>query len=156
MQGDQVQAVEQVLAELAAGHQLRQVAVGGRRPRARPPRGVVLEPSTSKVRSCSTRSSLTWARVQFADLVEKDGAAVGHLEAALAVLLASVNAPCTWPNISLSKQRGGDAAAFDLHQRAARLRRLLRWMASASSSLPVPLSPVISTEASVVATRPTT
>ena len=34
-------------------------------------------------------------------------------------------------------------------------RRLLRWMASATSSLPVPLSPVISTDASVGATRPT-
>ncbi len=33
-------------------------------------------------------------------------------------------------------------------------RRLLRWIASATSSLPVPLSPVISTEASVGATRP--
>ncbi len=34
------------------------------------------------------------------------------------------------------------------------LRRLLAWIASAASSLPVPLSPVMSTEASVGATRP--
>ena len=66
---------------------------------------------------------------------------------------ASVKAPRTWPNISLSKSDDEMPPRFTLTK--ARLARgLLRWSASATSSLPVPLSPVISTDAWVAATRP--
>ena len=67
---------------------------------------------------------------------------------------ASVNAPRTWPNISLSKSVDEMPPRLTLTNGAWR-RRLLRWMASATSSLPVPLSPVMRTDASVAATRPT-
>ena len=46
-------------------------------------------------------------RIEIADLVEEDRAAVRDLEAALAVARASVNAPRTWPNISLSNSVDG-------------------------------------------------
>ena len=67
--------------------------------------------------------------------------------------LASVKAPRTWPNISDSNSDGVIAPMLILTAgRAA--RGLLRWMASATSSLPVPLSPRISTGALVAATWP--
>ena len=61
---------------------------------------------------------------------------------------ASVKAPRTWPNISLSKSVDEMPPRFTLTNGRVGAR-LLRWSASATSSLPVPLSPVISTEASV-------
>ena len=64
-----------------------------------------------------------------------------------------MKAPRTWPNISLSKSCGGTPPRFTRTKGPAR-RRLLRWIASATTSLPVPLSPVIRTEASVGAMRP--
>ncbi len=66
---------------------------------------------------------------------------------------ASVKAPRTWPNISLSNRVEEMPPRLTLTNGPS-WRRLLRWIASATSSLPVPLSPVISTEASVGATRP--
>ena len=66
---------------------------------------------------------------------------------------ASVNAPRTCPNISLSNSVDGTPPRFTLTN-GLPTRRLLRWIASATSSLPVPLSPVTRTDASVGATRP--
>ena len=48
------------------------------------------------------------------------------------------------------EQRLGHRGAVDRDERARRARRLRWWSARATSSLPVPLSPVISTVASVV------
>ena len=68
---------------------------------------------------------------------------------------ASVKAPFTCPNISLSNRVEEMPPRFTL-TKGCRCRLLLRKRAWAISSLPVPLSPVISTEASVGATRLTT
>ena len=67
-------------------------------------------------------------------------------------LTAPVNAPFTCPNSSLSSSVSEMAAQFTgTKGRVARLE--FTWMARAISSLPVPLSPVISTVTSVGATR---
>ena len=66
---------------------------------------------------------------------------------------ASVKAPFTWPNISLSNSVEEIPPRFTLIY-GAFFRWLLRKIASVISSLPVPLSPVINTEASVGAMRP--
>ena len=67
---------------------------------------------------------------------------------------ASVKAPFLCPNISLSKRLELRPPRLTL-TKGPLLRGELRWMASAMSSLPVPLSPVMSTEAPVGATRVT-
>src|ERR1019366_4846923 len=78
---------------------------------------------------------------QVADFVEEDCAAAGHLEFAGAPL-----------------SRTGEGAAFVAEQLTAtngeRQRADLKWIARATSSLPVPLSPLSRTVASLVTTRP--
>ena len=64
---------------------------------------------------------------------------------------APVKAPLTWPNSSLSKSVGVKAAQFT-GMKGPRRRRPSRWIARATSSFPVPLSPRTSTVASVSAT----
>jgi hypothetical protein len=65
---------------------------------------------------------------------------------------ASVKAPRTWPKSSLSSRLCGTAAQL-IATKGPLCRALIPWMARATSSLPVPLSPVTSTVASVEATR---
>ena len=65
--------------------------------------------------------------------------------------MAPVNAPFSWPKSSDSSS--SSAIALQLIATNGLWRRgLALWIARASSSLPVPLSPVISTRASVPAT----
>ena len=59
--------------------------------------------------------------------------------------------PLTWPKSSLSSRFSLTARCSSPRTNGLSLRRLLWWMARAISSLPVPLSPVISTVALVVA-----
>ena len=66
--------------------------------------------------------------------------------------VAPVNAPRSCPNISLSTRSRGMAAQFTRMNGRSR-RGLARCSAAATSSLPVPDSPVISTRASVGPTR---
>ncbi len=64
---------------------------------------------------------------------------------------APVKAPFTWPNSSDSSSASGIALQFTA-TKGRPARGLARWMAWASSSLPVPLSPRSSTLASERAT----
>ena len=58
--------------------------------------------------------------------------------------IAPVKAPFTWPNRLLSRSSGGRLPEWTVTN--GRLRRgLRRWIAFATSSFPVPLSPVTST-----------
>ena len=67
--------------------------------------------------------------------------------------IAPVNAPFSCPKSSLSSSVSGIAAQL-IATNGRSARRLLLWIARATSSLPVPLSPVISTVESLGATRP--
>ena len=92
------------------------------RARARTASGVV-PPTRSKLRSCSTRSSLALQlQRQVADLVEEQVPAVGQLEAPGACRLAPVNAPRSWPNSSDSDQLLGNRRAVDRDERLRRAR----------------------------------
>ena len=62
-----------------------------------------------------------------------------------------MNAPFSWPKSSLSMSSRGMAAQLTFTNGPS-ARGLRRWMARAMSSLPVPLSPVMSTDALVGAT----
>ncbi len=65
---------------------------------------------------------------------------------------ASVKAPFSWPKSSLSSSASGIAAQL-IATNGPPCRLLRRWMARATISLPVPLSPVMSTVALTGATR---
>ena len=72
----------------------------------------------------------------------------------LCALVAPVKAPLAWPKSSLSMRFSGIDAQF-MGTNALSRRELARCSAWAISSLPVPVSPVMSTEQSVSATRRT-
>ena len=87
-----------------------------------------------------------------ADLVEEEGAAVGELELAdLAASTAPVKAPRSWPNSSLSRSVSGMAPQL-MATKARRAAGSRGGGRCATSSLPVPLSPMISTLERVGAT----
>ena len=60
------------------------------------------------------------------------------------VFFASVNAPRSWPNNSLSMSASGIAEQL-MPMNGWLARALPKWIARAASSLPVPFSPSIST-----------
>ena len=66
---------------------------------------------------------------------------------------ASVKAPFSWPNSSLSSNVSVRAAQLTAMNGSLR-RRLPKWIARATTSLPVPFSPRIRMARSVSATRP--
>jgi hypothetical protein len=104
--------------------------------------------------SCRVRSSLTWIGFrQLADFVEEQRSAVGGVRSGpvRSAHRAGERAPPVTEELGLD-QFGRDGAAIDRDEgRAA--RGLARWMARAISSLPVPLSPSISTGIERTATR---
>ena len=67
------------------------------------------------------------------------------------ICAAPVKAPFSYPKSSLSTRSLGRAAQFSF-SKGPRLRGLARWIARATSSFPEPLSPVMSTFASLRAT----
>ena len=143
---------EQVLAELARGHQLAERPVGrGQEPDVDRPGPGISHGRHLAMLDRPEQLDLDRRR-DVADLVQQHGPPVGQLEQALAVLTAPVNEPRTWPKSSRSISP--ELSAARQTGRKGPLRRVLwRWMARATSSLPVPLSPVISTGTSVGATR---
>ena len=92
---------------------------------------------------------------QLANLVEEHGAAGGRLEHALARDTAPVKAPRSWPNSSLSSRLGGIAPQSTTRNGLSR-RGLPRWIASAETSLPVPVSPSSRMVASLLDALPRT
>ena len=119
VQRDQVDAVEQVLAELAARDLVGERAVRGRddahvdRPRlARAEHlvGAVLE---------DAEQLHLRARVEIADFVEEDRAAVGNLEAAPAIGARVGEGPADVAEHLALEERGRDAAEVHLDERTA-------------------------------------
>ena len=95
---------------------------------------------------------LQW-QADLADLVEEERAAVGLREQTRRHrCTAPVKAPRTWPKSSLSSSVSGSAAQSTATN-GALAARAVAWMARATSSLPVPLSPRTSTVLSPGATR---
>ena len=89
---------------------------------------VLAAPDRRHPPSCRTRSSFAWVmQAHVADLVEEQGAACADSNLPLRSASAPVNAPFTWPNISLSISSPGIAA--QLSSMKARSRRGDRaWM----------------------------
>lgn len=114
-----------------------------------------LSPKTSKVWSCNTRSSFTWQDSSKSPISSKKIVPLFAIsKRPTRSMYASVKAPFLCPNISLSKRLWESPPRFTF-TKASFDRGLFAWIASAISSLPVPLSPVIKTEAFVGAIRET-
>jgi hypothetical protein len=150
VQAQHGQAVEQVGAEAAFADALFQVAVGGADdahvdgdgPRAAHAHHFALFQHAQQPRLQGQR--------HFADFVEEEGAVVGRLEQARMAAPARAREGPFLVAEQLRLQQGlGDGAAIDGDEGrfAPRLRGLSRWMACATSSLPLPVSPWISTVA---------
>ena len=88
---------------------------------------------------------------QFSRLIEKHRSFMGGFKEPGSHLICPVNAPRSWPNNSLSI-RVSDTEAQLMAIKGLCALRLLRWIARATSSLPVPVSPVIRTVVSFGAT----
>ena len=103
------------------------------------------EPSGSNSRSCSTRSSLDCSAGAIVPISSRK-IVPPSASANLPFLFVSapVNAPRTWPNSSDSSRFSGIAAQFTFTSGISRCA-LWKWIARATISLPVPVSPVMST-----------
>ena len=87
------------------------------------------------------------AEVHLGDLVEEQRAAVGEFGRAGAVLRRAGEGAAHMAEDLALHQVFRDGAAIDRDERAVRPGRQWAWIASAQSSLPVPLSPVMNTGA---------
>ncbi|CAM5301317.1 hypothetical protein SSTU70S_02910 [Stutzerimonas stutzeri] len=110
-----------------------------------------LLPSGSIVRCSSTRSRRTCAAGGMLSISSRNS--VPPLECSMRPIrffCAPVNAPASWPNSSLSIMLSGSAPQFTATKLP--LRRLLQSCSRlATASLPLPVSPAISTSTSVSA-----
>ncbi len=103
--------------------------------------------------SWSTRSSLTcMAGLMLPTSSRKSEPPSATRKRPREVLTAPVKAPRTCPKSSLSSRPSGSAPEFTLTKGCPALL-LIRCIALATNSLPVPLSPVTSTVLSVLLTR---
>ena len=153
LHGDDVQAVEQVLAEPALLHHVAQVDVGrGDDAHVHLDRLDAAEPHELALLNHAQQLGLRVER-DVADLVEEDRALVGQLEEALLRIDgAGERALHVSEEVGLEQIRR-QVAGVDRDERACPTRAECRWNARATSSLPVPLSPWMSTVARLGAAR---
>ena len=108
---------------------------------------VLLPPPRAHSRSCSTRSSFAWIGGVTSETSSRNSVPPSAIsKRPVRVRTAPVKAPRSWPKSSDSITPSESAAQLSLTN-ARSLRGLLKWMALATNSLPVPVSPVISTVA---------
>ena len=113
---------------------------------------VSFEPTREKVRSWRKRSSFTCTGIERSPISSRKSVPPFAASARpIRRSRASVNAPFSWPKSSDSTSASGSAAQLrTTNGRSLRCDRL--WIACATSSLPVPLSPRMSTVAPLGAT----
>ena len=115
-----------------------------------------VSPTRRTFSSCSTRSSFTCTALLVSPISSRKSVPPSAAsKSPFLSLTAPVNEPLTCPNSSLSSSVS--VRAPQLIDTSGRARRgLCAWIARATSSLPVPLSPVMSTVLLRPATRPMT
>jgi hypothetical protein len=151
---EHVEPVVEVLPEELLLHHLREVAVGRRDDAG--VHGDLLRAADGTHLALLERAQELHLQRQrhLAHLVEEERAPVGLAKHPDVLLEAPVNEPFSWPKSSLSTRSAGMAPQLTT-TKGPELRSLLVWMARAKSSLPVPLSPVMSTLARLGAERRT-
>ena len=148
-----VDPVEEILAEAPGGHLAREVAVGGRH-EARVD-GDRLAPAHPLDAALLQRPQQLRLHRPSAARRSRRGTACRRSPARSLPMrrsVASVKEPRSWPNSSLSISGSGIAAQL-IATKGPAARGPSSWMARATSSFPVPLSPLISTLARERATR---
>ncbi len=111
-------------------------------------------PTLSNIRSCNTRSNLTCIGIGMSPISSRNRVPPwASSKRPRRAAMAPVKAPFSWPNSSLSSSSAGMAPQL-MGTKGPALRVDSSWMALATTSLPVPDSPRISTLASVSATWP--
>ena len=150
LDADDLETVVEVLAELAGGDGVGQVAVGGRDQADVDLDRLVGAHPDDLAGLERPRSSLTWiARGMSPTSSRNSVPPLACSNQPLRSRSAPVNAPLTWPKSSLSRMFSLSSAQLSGDERLVLALGLLMCRALATSSLPVPLSPVISTEADV-------
>ncbi len=142
-----IDAVVEVLTELAFGDELGEILVGGE-DKARAQRGELAGAEAAELHLLQNAEQLDLGEeAEVADFVEEKRAAAGLLEVAFAGADGAGEGAFLVAEELGFDQGFRDGAAGDGDERRfwARLPRL--WMARAMSSLPVPLSPVTRTAA---------
>ncbi len=149
---DDVDPVEEVLAESLLRHLVLQVAVGrGQDPGVEPDFGVSTDRPDRALLERAQELGLHPGR-HLSDLVEEEGPARGLQEEPQSRLTGIREGPLHVTEELALEEVLRHRRAVDGDERP-RGRALRAWMALATSSLPVPLSPVMSTVVSEVATR---
>ena len=146
---DDAEPVVEVVAEAARADRLDEVDVRGGDDRGRPSAAGALSPTRSKRRSWRTRRSLTWRWSGMSPTSSrKIVPPLAMSKRPTRSRTAPVKAPRTWPKSSLSRSSPGSAPQFTATKGPVQ-RGEFAWSARAMSSLPVPLSPVTRTVASL-------
>ena len=103
--------------------------------------------------SWSVRKSLAWSGAVSSPISSRKQVPPADVSSSpRRAATAPVKAPRSWPNSSDSKSASGSAAQSTTTNGRA-VRALAPWIARATSSLPVPVSPSISTVVSSAAIR---
>ena len=138
---DDVQAVEEILAELALLHHLPQIDVGrGDDAHVDLDRLHAAEPHELALLDHAQQLGLRLER-DVADLVEEDAALVGEVEQPLLRVDGAGERALHVAEERRLEQIGRQVAGVDRDERRDRTRDEFAWIARATSSLPVPLSP---------------
>ncbi len=143
---DHVETEEQILAEVAGGDLLRQIAVG-RRDQPHVDAGVraVRADALDLAGLKEAQEHHLHAGAHLADFVEEDGAVRRHLQQSGFVAIRAGEAAAYVAEELRLEQRIGQAGAVDRDQPARAARALRSWIRRATTSLPTPVSPVMST-----------
>ena len=148
---ENVEPVIKIAAQFALGHRLFRNFVGGRQhPHVHRRFYLAAQAAQLAVFQHAQQLGLGGGG-HLADFIQQQRAFFRQFKAAGAALQAPVNAPFSWPKISLSISVSGMAEQL-MATNGLFLRGLSSWMVRATISLPVPLSPVISTDAVLGAT----
>jgi hypothetical protein len=132
--------IKEVAAHSALLHQFRQVAAGGGYDAEIRFADLVAADRGTAAALDGTQQFNLQVRLDFADFVQKQTAAVGLVQVAGLSAAAPVKAPLQWLKNSHSSRVSGMAPQLTGTNRPLR-RSLIWWMALAASSLPVPDSP---------------
>ena len=152
-QADDVEAVEEVLAEASLGDQRLEVGVGGGDDAHVDLDRLRLAEAVHFVRLEEAEQLGLQVEADLGDLVEEQRAAGGGADDAVERRFGAGEGPLAVAEQLALEHLARDRGAVEGDERLGRARPEARWMARASTSLPVPVSPVSSTLMSAGAMR---
>ena len=152
-EADDVEAVEEVLAEAAGADGVFEVGVGGGDDADVDGQRAGLAERRDFARLEEAEQLRLEVEAELADFVEEEGAVAGGADQAELVAVGAGEGAAAVAEQLAFEQVAGDGGAVERDERLLPARSEKSWMARARISLPVPLSPVISTLTLVRAMR---